>query len=50
MTGRKGRIMTGRKGRILMNMDEKDKFMKGEKKIAIISEAAFSEKILRIFV
>uniref|UniRef100_W6NGI0 CBN-LET-765 protein n=1 Tax=Haemonchus contortus TaxID=6289 RepID=W6NGI0_HAECO len=56
MTGRKGRIVTRDDGEIeyelrhagadvpleLMNMDEKDKFMKGEKKIAIISEAASS--------
>ncbi|WKY00151.1 hypothetical protein Q1695_014762 [Nippostrongylus brasiliensis] len=56
MTGRKGRIVTREDGEIeyelrhagadvpleLMNMDEKDKFMKGEKKIAIISEAASS--------
>ncbi|KAJ1355041.1 hypothetical protein KIN20_012161 [Parelaphostrongylus tenuis] len=56
MTGRKGRIVTRDGGEVeyelrhagadvpleLMNMDEKDKFMKGEKKIAIISEAASS--------
>ncbi|EYB83525.1 hypothetical protein Y032_0334g2852 [Ancylostoma ceylanicum] len=56
MTGRKGRIVTRDDGEVeyelrhagadvpleLMNMDEKDKFMKGEKKIAIISEAASS--------
>ncbi|VDN25874.1 unnamed protein product, partial [Cylicostephanus goldi] len=56
MTGRKGRIVTREDGEVeyelrhagadvpleLMNMDEKDKFMKGEKKIAIISEAASS--------
>ncbi|GMS88138.1 hypothetical protein PENTCL1PPCAC_10313, partial [Pristionchus entomophagus] len=56
MTGRKGRIVQREDGEVeyelrhtgadvpleLMNMDEKDKFMKGEKVIAIISEAASS--------
>lgn len=56
MTGRKGRIVTRADGEIeyelrsagadvpleLMNMDEKDKFMKGEKLCAVISEAASS--------
>ncbi|KHN79039.1 Protein strawberry notch -like protein 1 [Toxocara canis] len=56
MTGRKGRVVSREDGEIeyelrhagadvpleLLNMDEKDKFMKGEKSIAIISEAASS--------
>uniref|UniRef100_A0A915C022 Strawberry notch AAA domain-containing protein n=1 Tax=Parascaris univalens TaxID=6257 RepID=A0A915C022_PARUN len=56
MTGRKGRVVSRDDGEIeyelrhagadvpleLLNMDEKDKFMKGEKSIAIISEAASS--------
>lgn len=56
MTGRKGRVVSREDGEIeyelrhagadvpleLMNMDEKDKFMKGTKLIAVISEAASS--------
>ncbi|CEF63666.1 Protein strawberry notch homolog 2 [Strongyloides ratti] len=56
MTGRKGRVVTKENGEIeyqqrhvgtdatveLMNVEEKHKFMKGEKLIAIISEAASS--------
>ncbi|VDK34606.1 unnamed protein product [Gongylonema pulchrum] len=56
MTGRKGRIVCRDDGDVeyelrhagadvpleLMNMDEKDKFMKGEKLVAVISEAASS--------
>uniref|UniRef100_A0A0R3RFZ8 AAA_34 domain-containing protein n=1 Tax=Elaeophora elaphi TaxID=1147741 RepID=A0A0R3RFZ8_9BILA len=56
MTGRKGRVVCREDGDVeyelrhagadvpleLMNMDEKDKFMKGEKLVAIISEAASS--------
>uniref|UniRef100_A0A915PC79 Uncharacterized protein n=1 Tax=Setaria digitata TaxID=48799 RepID=A0A915PC79_9BILA len=56
MTGRKGRVVCREDGDVeyelrhagadvpleLMNMDEKDKFMKGEKLVAVISEAASS--------
>uniref|UniRef100_A0A914W791 Uncharacterized protein n=1 Tax=Plectus sambesii TaxID=2011161 RepID=A0A914W791_9BILA len=56
MTGRKGRVVSRDDGEIeyelrhagtdvpleLMNMDEKEKFMRGEKLIAVISEAASS--------
>ncbi|CAI4232290.1 unnamed protein product [Auanema sp. JU1783] len=56
MTGRKGRVVTREDGEVayelrsagadvpleLMNMDEKDKFMKGDKLVAVISEAASS--------
>ncbi|VDD95849.1 unnamed protein product [Enterobius vermicularis] len=56
MTGRKGRVVSREDGEIeyelrhtgadvpleLMNMDEKEKFMRGEKLIAVISEAASS--------
>uniref|UniRef100_A0A0N5CB49 AAA_34 domain-containing protein n=1 Tax=Strongyloides papillosus TaxID=174720 RepID=A0A0N5CB49_STREA len=56
MTGRKGRVVTKENGEVeyqqrhvgtdatveLMNVEEKHKFMKGEKLIAIISEAASS--------
>ncbi|VDN07010.1 unnamed protein product [Thelazia callipaeda] len=56
MTGRKGRVVCREDGDVeyelrhagadvpleLMNMDEKDKFMKGDKLVAIISEAASS--------
>jgi hypothetical protein len=56
MTGRKGRVVSREDGEIeyelrhagsdvpleLMNMDEKEKFMRGEKLVAVISEAASS--------
>lgn len=56
MTGRKGRVVSRDDGEVeyelrhagtdvpleLMNMDEKEKFMRGEKLIAVISEAASS--------
>lgn len=62
MTGRKGRVVSKENGEItyelrhatadvpleLMNMDEKDKFMKGEKNIAVISEAASSGISLQV--
>uniref|UniRef100_A0A1I8EFT4 Uncharacterized protein n=1 Tax=Wuchereria bancrofti TaxID=6293 RepID=A0A1I8EFT4_WUCBA len=58
MTGRKGRVVCREDGDVeyelrhagadvpleLMNMDEKDKFMKGEKLVAVISEAASSDR------